>query len=361
LQPYWDWGAISSYAGLSSMGGMGIYTPSHNANFYFPSDSLAPFTGYPKSWLTPGLQVATNYGPDTARVSTGCPVPYGVVTVPDRNARACSLFVQIPAWGDINEASDLNMIQLSQGEVVSVVVGDTVETMVFLACADGYAEYAGWPSPDQQLKVRLDYNGGSMDTVSFNNIHPAGRLDIVDPGYPPSWIFIYGNEAFVCDPAYFEVFPLFDMYHSEAWHWYALYPDNSKLLDAVQFDRAQSGGTADVYILALSYSKPQSSSAVGVGPSVEGEPGVGSLLLSPNRPNPFGPNTEIGYYVPARGHVRLEIFDVQGRRVATLVDEVREAGRHETTWNADSMSSGIYFCRLEAAGFVETRKMLLLR
>jgi hypothetical protein len=361
LQPYWDWGAISSYAGLPSGGGMGIFTPSHNANFFFPSDSLAPFTGYPKSWLTPGLQAATNYGPDTVRISTGCPVPYGVVTVPDRSGRACSLFVQIPAWSDIDEASDFNVIQLSQGEMVSVAVGDTVETIVFLASADGYVDAAGSPCSDQQLDVFLDYNGGSMDTVSFNDIHPAGRLDIIDPTYPPSWLFIYGNEMYACDPAYFEVAPFFDMYHSGVWHWYALYPDNSKLLDAVHFDRTQVTGAENVYILALSYSKPQSSSLVGVGPSVEGQSGASSLLLSPNRPNPFKPRTEIEFYVPARGHVKLEVFDVQGRRVATLIDEVREAGRHTTTWNADSMSSGIYFCRLEAAGFAEARKMLLLR
>jgi hypothetical protein len=233
--------------------------------------------------------------------------------------------------------------------------------MVFLACADGYAEYAGWPSPDQQLEVLLDYNGGSMDTVSFNNIHPAGRLDIVDPGYPPSWIFIYGNEVFACDPGYFDVVPYFDAYHSEVWHWYALYPDNGKLLDAVQFDRSQAGGTGDVYILSLSYSKPPIISPVGVGPSVEGQASARSVHLSPNRPNPFRPRTEIDFYVPSRSHVKLEVFDVQGRRVATLIDEVREAGRHRTTWSADSMSSGIYFCRLYAAGAVESQKMLLLR
>jgi hypothetical protein len=361
LQPHFDWGAISSFAGLSSAGAMGIYLPTHGRSFYFPADSLAPFTGYPKTWLIPGLHVATYYGPGNVRVSTGCPVPNSIVTVPDANGKACSLFVSIPQWSDINETSDLNVIQLSQGEVVGVAVDDTVETVVFLACADGWVEYPGGPSGDEQLEVHLDYNGGPIDTVSFSDIHPVGRLDIVDPLYPPSWIFVYENEVLVCDPAYFESPPLFDSSHSEAWHWYTLYPDKTKLLDSVEFEGKQAADSTEIYILALSYSKPLIP-ATGISPFAGTQPGSESFYyLSPSRPNPFSLATDIRYYLPVESRVRLEVFDVLGRRIATLVDGSQGAGHQTVRWETGTLSSGVYFCRLEAGGHVEAKRMVLIK
>jgi len=59
--------------------------------------------------------------------------------------------------------------------------------------------------------------------------------------------------------------------------------------------------------------------------------------------------------------VRLSVFDVLGREVAVLVDGEKEGGRHEERWNASSMPSGIYFARLVAGSFQETRRMLLVR
>ena len=95
--------------------------------------------------------------------------------------------------------------------------------------------------------------------------------------------------------------------------------------------------------------------------------------LSQNYPNPFNPETEIRYQIPAyagtevRGQtsevsrVRLAVYDLLGREVATLVDETLPAGRHRAIWNASGNSSGIYFLRLESGGLVETKKMVLVR
>lgn len=97
----------------------------------------------------------------------------------------------------------------------------------------------------------------------------------------------------------------------------------------------------------------------------------GRFTLEQNYPNPFrsgatsrfagNPTTVISYQLPAFGNVVLKVYDVFGREVATLVNEKQEAGKHAVTWNAASMSSGVYFYRLRVGGFNETKKLLLLK
>jgi len=83
--------------------------------------------------------------------------------------------------------------------------------------------------------------------------------------------------------------------------------------------------------------------------------------LSQNYPNPFNPGTTIRYELPRASHVRLIVFDVLGREVRTLVNTFEQAGRHEATFNAQNVSSGTYFYRLEAGGSVETRKLTVVK
>lgn len=85
------------------------------------------------------------------------------------------------------------------------------------------------------------------------------------------------------------------------------------------------------------------------------------LVLAQNRPNPFNPSTAISYTVPAQVRVTLQVFDVRGRLVATLVDGVEEAGDKSVRWDASGMASGTYFYRLQAGDTALTRKLLLLK
>jgi parallel beta-helix repeat protein len=78
-------------------------------------------------------------------------------------------------------------------------------------------------------------------------------------------------------------------------------------------------------------------------------------------PNPFNPATRVRYSLSTAGLAQLSIYDVSGRIVETLVDAVQPAGEHVVEWNADAFPSGIYFCRLEAAGVTQTRKLVLLK
>jgi len=89
--------------------------------------------------------------------------------------------------------------------------------------------------------------------------------------------------------------------------------------------------------------------------------------LSQNYPNPFNPTTVIRYTIPSSAvngseglKVTLKVFDILGNEAATLVNEAEQAGAHQVVFNANKLASGIYFYRLNAGNFVQTRKMVLL-
>jgi hypothetical protein len=94
-----------------------------------------------------------------------------------------------------------------------------------------------------------------------------------------------------------------------------------------------------------------------------GHPGgaPGGFRLEQNYPNPFNPSTVIEFTLPQRGQVSLELFDVLGRRVKTLVDGTLEAGSHRTVVDASDLAGGVFFYRLTSAGGSMTRRMLVIR
>jgi len=83
--------------------------------------------------------------------------------------------------------------------------------------------------------------------------------------------------------------------------------------------------------------------------------------LEQNYPNPFNPTTLIGYELPVRSEVRLEVFDMLGRRVAVLVDGTVDAGSHQVSFDATQLSSGVYIYKLQAGSQTITRKMTLVK
>lgn len=101
------------------------------------------------------------------------------------------------------------------------------------------------------------------------------------------------------------------------------------------------------------------------GVSVSTDEGASNLperiQLEQNYPNPFNPSTRIAFGVPRSGLVRLQVFDLLGRQVATLVDGQQAAGRYTITFDASSLSSGVYIYRLQTADAVLTRKLTLIK
>jgi hypothetical protein len=83
--------------------------------------------------------------------------------------------------------------------------------------------------------------------------------------------------------------------------------------------------------------------------------------LQQNYPNPFNPLTVVSFQLPAVSEVRLAVYDLLGREVATLVNERRAAGSHSVRFDASGLASGAYFYRLTAGNFVQTRKLMLVK
>ncbi|MBK6507356.1 MAG: T9SS type A sorting domain-containing protein [Ignavibacteria bacterium] len=77
--------------------------------------------------------------------------------------------------------------------------------------------------------------------------------------------------------------------------------------------------------------------------------------------NPFNPSTLIKYNIKSDGLVTLKVYDVLGKEVVSLVNELKQSGRYEVEFNGSNLGSGIYYYRLQAGEYSETKKMLLLK
>jgi hypothetical protein len=86
-----------------------------------------------------------------------------------------------------------------------------------------------------------------------------------------------------------------------------------------------------------------------------------SYSLEQNYPNPFNPSTVISFQLPVNSHVTLKVFDVNGREVATLVDGEMAAGKHAVTFVPREATTGLYFYKITAGKFSQTRKAVLMK
>jgi len=84
-------------------------------------------------------------------------------------------------------------------------------------------------------------------------------------------------------------------------------------------------------------------------------------VLNQNYPNPFNPVTQIRYGIPKKGLVTMRVYDVLGREVTKLVNEVKSPGSYIVDFDGSNLSSGVYFYKLEANGFSDVKKMLLIK
>ncbi len=130
-------------------------------------------------------------------------------------------------------------------------------------------------------------------------------------------------------------------------------------------DLAVGGGSGGVYVL-LNLSPLRDGDSAVIEYEERSSEIPETYALSQNYPNPFNPQTVIHYNLPVGGHVELSVFNLLGQKVATLVDGHRTAGSYSVVWdgkddNQKSLASGVYLYRMETDGFVQTRKLLLLR
>ncbi len=131
---------------------------------------------------------------------------------------------------------------------------------------------------------------------------------------------------------------------------------------------ATQDGSTPVISLTEVTVRDRSNAPVEALAVVESSPGLIpiSFALEQNFPNPFNPSTTIEYSLPVSGQVRLEVFNLLGQHVCTLVDRFEEAGLHSATWDSQDasgsrVSSGVYLYRITAGSYTETRKMMMLK
>jgi len=140
-------------------------------------------------------------------------------------------------------------------------------------------------------------------------------------------------------------------------------------IDSIQIGASWFYSPPNCYYGSIRPNPAGSMPDIGACESPEGIVGVEENLsvypteyaLSQNYPNPFNPSTTIKYSVPELSFVTIKFYDVLGSEVATLVNEEKPVGTYEVNWNATNLPSGVYFYRLQAGDFVQTRKMILLK
>ena len=101
--------------------------------------------------------------------------------------------------------------------------------------------------------------------------------------------------------------------------------------------------------------------SVTVGVEEEVDAKVESFKLSQNYPNPFNPTTNITFSIENASQVELKIYNTLGQQVASLVNEVRTAGSHTVTWNAEGLPSGVYIYQLVSGANIQTKQMVLIK
>lgn len=128
-----------------------------------------------------------------------------------------------------------------------------------------------------------------------------------------------------------------------------------------------SGGLQDSYNVYSNLINPTQEEIINAGPCTtsievaESDLAPKKYELQQNYPNPFNPNTTISYSLPQSGFVQLKVYDMLGCEVANLVNEEQAIGNYKIEFIASNLSSGVYFYRLQSGGYVETKKLILLR
>jgi hypothetical protein len=212
--------------------------------------------------------------------------------------------------------------------------------------------------PDKTLFSAIDYNGHWIN-LDYK-LYP-------DCSNVPDWLInsITGN----CDKLNFKFIPTYG-YRSDHENFYpigivatsiAILSDNSTIQgpddipDSVQIKGLEQSGK----IVASVVLQTMKDKLVGIKTDFVRE--VDKMHLLQSYPNPFNPSTTISFSLPKRSFVSLKIYDLIGREIATIVSEELSAGNYSRQWTAESISSGVYFYRLEAGSFIETKKLIMLR
>lgn len=228
-----------------------------------------------------------------------------------------------PAFGFTQGYIAKDTMQCGQGYWLKFASGESVSLTGQLLSADTVAVKPGW---NLVGSIATAVDVGSITSV------PPGLTVSPFYGYAAGYVTVTALEPF-------------------KGYWVKAAEEGTLLLGA-------SGGGAGAVNIVQTQDLPP---APPVLSAVDGADVPTTVILEQNYPNPFNPSTVIRYGLPAAAHVDLTLYNALGQRIAVLVSGVKTAGFHEVTFHTNGLASGAYFCKLDAGGVVQVKRLLLLR
>jgi photosystem II stability/assembly factor-like uncharacterized protein len=286
----------------------------------------------------------------------------GLAKSPDQGMTWGSLDLGL---GDVNSIDEI-IVDPSDGEMVYVLVWirGTVNTNKLIKSTDGgshwtvVADSVAYVCLNEQNPEYVYYTSTSLDKPgSYVSSNGGATFQKIAGGYLLKWL--------AADPTWTNVaYAVTDdgtvIVTSDTGRTWEISPriDQQSGLKGIHAVSTIDGGTL---LLAETWTNGVLSYKIEGPCSVEtiAEPRRSSLWQ--NFPNPFNPATTICFQLSAISWISVKVYDVLGREVATLVDELHLPGTYSVRWDASDLPSGVYFCRMRAGSFVETKKLLLLK
>jgi hypothetical protein len=264
--------------------------------------------------------------------------------------------------GGTNISIDANGSSYVTGEFGTTAIFDTIQLIssgyndVFVAKYDSggnclWAKKAGGINSDVAWSISVDKNGNSYLTGQFNGPASFGTFQLLGFG---------GSDIFVAK---------YDSSGNILWVIQLGGPD----LDAgsaIATDTSGNSFTTGVYSGPAMFGTTQLSgfgafitkiSSFPVAVKNEINPITTVFSLKQNYPNPFNPSTSISFSIPTRHLVSLKVYNVLGKEIKTLCNEEKQEGQYTVNFNANQLSSGVYFYTLRAGTFIETKKLILIK
>ena len=196
-------------------------------------------------------------------------------------------------------------------------------------------------------KLKVD-SGDTWIVDSIDNVNRYGLKAIVKRKYPG---VIFGKPTTIME-IYYGYMPYDSEVYLEGWSEFLA-------LGIGEIEKYDASGLGPQKVLVGCIIDGDTMGTITSVTSADREPI--SYQLYQNYPNPFNPSTSIRYQLPKDGFVTLKVYDVLGKEVATLVNEVRIAGEYTVTFDGSGLPSGVYVYRLKAGSYVSSHKMLLLK